>query len=197
MGQTVYTDEQLKKALKKATKAVDLKTKHTRWTEHRSFKAFEKTYKNVRKIFRALEAEEGVDANYRIAEAYMAMAEEYEDCVKAYMIEEYRSTGKRYYEYAYKECKGEKRSRAKAVLMNTFELEALTEEDGSEFLFYLRGIPFEYRGTTYQSINSLLDPDVMSWHFVACTKKEDGTITYRHVTSHSERDDVKKAYFSR
>ena len=72
MGQTAYTDEQLKKALKKATKAVEMK-KHTRWTEHRSIKAFEKTYKNVRKIFRALEAEEGADANYRIAEAYMEM----------------------------------------------------------------------------------------------------------------------------
>ena len=127
----------------------------------------------------------------------MAMAEEYEDCVKAYMIEEYMSMAKIYYEHTYKECEGEKRSRAKRVLMNTFELNTLTEEDGSEFLFYFRGIPFEYRGTTYQSVNSLLDRDVMSWHFVAYTKKEDGTITYRHVTSHAEHDDVKSAYFSR
>ncbi|MBQ8397134.1 MAG: hypothetical protein IJX53_02915 [Clostridia bacterium] len=197
MGQTAYTDEQLKKALKKATKAVDLKKRHTKWTERRASKAFSRTYRNVRKIFYALEAEEGADANYRIAEAYIAMAEEYEDCVKAYMIEEYMSMAKMYYENTYKKCEGEKRSRAKRVLMNRFELQSLTEEDGSEFLFYFRWDPFEFRGTTYQAVDSMLDPDVMSWHFVACTKKEDGTITYRHVTSHAEHDDVKRAYFSR
>ncbi len=195
MGQTIYTDEQLKKALKKATKAVEIK-KPSRWAERRSNKAFFQTSKNVRKIINALEAEEGVDAYYRIAEAYMEMADEYKDCGKAYMIEEYMSMAKMYYEHTYKECEGEKRSRAKRVLMNTFALNTLTEEDGSEFLFYFRWNPFEFRGTTYQAVDSLLDRDVMSWHFVACTKKEDGTITYRHVTSHSEKDDVKKAFFA-
>lgn len=189
MGQTAYTDEQLKKALKKATKAIEIK-KPSRWAEHRSNKAFDKTLKNVQKIFRALEAEEGTDANYRIAEAYMAMAEEYEDCVKAYMIEEYMSMAKIYYKDTYRECEGENRLRAVAILKEKFDLLEATKEDGSIYPFFLGYGPYEVRGGTYYSITPLEKHDVFWGRYYVAAKTENGETTYRLVTSPSEKDDI-------